>query len=167
MNRKNVCFTGYRPMKCPWGFNEEDTRCILMKKELKSIIEQCIDKGYNTFISGMALGFDIICAEIVLELKKKHKNIKLIGALPCENQDSKWNDIQKKRYKKILKKLDDIHCLYKFYIDGCMQERNKFMVDNSSLVIALYNGKSGGTKQTVNYAIKNNKEIIYIDCDSF
>ena len=38
----------------------------------------------------MALGVDMICAEIVLSLKKKYKNVVLECAIPCLNQEKQW-----------------------------------------------------------------------------
>ena len=160
----SCCFSGYRPHKLPWGFNEDDIRCVKTSNNAKVKIATAIKKGYNTFYCGMALGFDMMCAEIVLELKKKYPYIKLIGAIPFKNQTKRWvNKVQIDRYMKILKQLDEIHCVYEKYQEGCMQERNKFMVDNSSLVMALYNGKSGGTKFTIDYARKLGKEVIVIE----
>ena len=157
-----ACFTGYRPNKCSWGYNEDDERCLDMKERARICIQEAINNGYNNFLCGMALGFDMICAEIVLELKKKHPNIKLIGALPCKNQDALWNSVQKDRYKKLLKQLDGIRCIYDKYIDGCMIERNEYMVNNSSLIIALFDGKAGGTAKTVKYAQSMGKKVVMI-----
>ena len=64
------CFTGPRCQKLPWGFNENDNRCLKMKEITKKEIEKSISLGYKVFISGMAIGFDMICAEIVLNLKE-------------------------------------------------------------------------------------------------
>ncbi len=44
-----------------------------------------------------------------------------------------------------------------------MQVRNKAMVDNSDLVIAVYDGSGGGTGNCVAYAQKQGKSIITID----
>lgn len=148
-----ACFTGHRPQKLPWRFNENDTRCIDMKKQAKIKIENALLSGYKTFITGMALGFDIICAEIVLDFKKQYPNIKLIGALPCKNQAALWSRKQQNRYNSILQQLDGVRCIYDTYIGSeCMLERNRYMINSSSLVIALFDGKPGGTKQTLEYA---------------
>lgn len=56
-----------------------------MKIHLKDEIIKTINYGYIYFISGMALGFDIIAAETVLQLKKDFPQIKLIAALPKIN----------------------------------------------------------------------------------
>lgn len=157
-----ACFTGHRPQKLPWGFNENDERFIDMKNRTKVEIENAIKKGYHTFLCGMALGFDMMCAELVLELKKKYPHIKLIGAIPCRTQSSRWFKAQQDRYDKLVKQLDDIRCIYDEYVDGCMQERNQYMINNSSLVIALYNGLGRGTKSTIDYAKKQGKEVVVI-----
>lgn len=104
MFRKNkvVCFTGHRNHKLPWLYNEDDQRCYAMKVALRSEIERAIQKGYTTFLCGMALGFDMICAETVIALKKDYPHIKIIGAIPCKNQDSRWSDEYKARYRKLL-----------------------------------------------------------------
>lgn len=151
---KNItlCFTGHRVQKLPWGENEDDERCTNMKKVLKAKIIEAIKSGYIYFISGMALGFDIISAEMVLGLKKDFPQIKLIGAIPCEDQYKVWKPYQIKRYKEVLSRCDSIRCLYDTYNDKCMLERNDYMLNNSSLVIALYDGKGGGTGYTVKKA---------------
>lgn len=111
----------------------------------------------------MALGFDMICAETVLALKKNYPDIKLIGALPCRTQDIKWQEKDKRRYRNLLKRLDDIRCIYDKYIGAeCMLKRNRYMVNNSSLMIALFNGLAGGTKSTIDYARKKGLEIVII-----
>ena len=151
---KTLCFTGHRPNKLPWGLNEKDDRCLKMKVNLKEKIIEAIENGYTYFISGMAIGFDIICAEMILELKKDYPQIKLICALPCKDQYKVWTSQQIKRYKQVISKCDEIRCLYDTYNDKCMLERNDYMLNNSSIVIALYNGLSGGT----GYTIKKAKE---------
>ena len=154
LNSTTLCFGGPRVQKLPWGCNENDGRCKVVKKYLYKLIEDAIKNGYSTFISGIALGFDMICAEIVLDLKKKYPNIKLVCAVPCKDQAKIWNVIFQKKYEKILSRADKIRCIYDKYVDGCMLERNKYMINNSSYLIAYYDGTGGGTKYIINYAKK-------------
>ena len=65
---KRVAFTGYRPQKMPFGFDEQDERCVDFKKRLRDTIESFIWQGYQHFISGGAMGMDMYAAEMVLEL---------------------------------------------------------------------------------------------------
>ncbi len=158
-----ACFTGHRSQKLPWQFNEDDERCKAMKNTLRSEIEKAILKGYKTFLCGMALGFDMICAETVLDFKKQYGDIKIIGALPCKTQAIKWAKNDRIRYKNLLKRLDGIRCIYDDYIGAeCMFERNRYMVNSSSLMIALFDGLEGGTKSTIDYARKQGLEIVII-----
>lgn len=160
---KTVCFTGHRAQKLPWRFCEEDERCLTMKKTLWEVTEKAIQRGYDTFLCGMALGFDMICAETVIALRRKYPDIKIIGAIPCKNQDAVWSEYDRSRYRNAVRKLDGIRCIYRKYVGAkCMLERNQYMVDNSSLMIALYNGMAGGTRATIEYARKRGLEIIII-----
>ncbi|MDE5977575.1 MAG: DUF1273 domain-containing protein [Turicibacter sp.] len=160
---RTVCFTGHRSQKLPWRFNEGDERCKAMKETLRVELKKAIERGYRTFHCGMALGFDMICAETILTLKKKYNDIKIIGALPCKTQDIKWSHKDRERYRELLKQLDGIRCEYDTYTGPeCMLERNRFMVNNSSLMIALFNGQCGGTKSTLDYARSQGLEIIII-----
>lgn len=164
LNSTTACFSGHRSQKLPWGFNENDERCLKMKSALRCEIVKAINRGYKTFISGMAVGFDTICAETVLELKSEYADIKLIGALPCRKQDCKWSQKDKLRYRELLKKLDGVRCIYDEYTGAeCALERNRYMVNNSSLLIALFGGAVGGTKYTVDYARAQGLDVVIIE----
>ena len=112
----------------------------------------------------MALGSDILCAKIILELKKKHSNIELECAIPCINQTEKWFGENLKRYQNILSKADKVTYVSSVkYFNGCMMKRNNYMIDNSSLLIAIYNGSPDGTKQTIEKAKQKGLDIKIIE----
>ncbi len=54
LNSTTACFTGHRSQKLPWGFNENDVRCCLMKDTLRKEIINAIKHGYKTFLCGTA-----------------------------------------------------------------------------------------------------------------
>lgn len=162
LTAETVCFTGHRNQKLPWKFNEQDIRCLEVTKKTKIEIEKAILAGYKNFITGLALGFDMICAELVIEQKKKNPKIKLICALPCKSQSKFWNKKQKARYSNILKNSDIIRYITNEYTETCMLERNNYMLNNSSLVIALFNGKPGGTSYTLKKAKEKGLKIVVI-----
>ncbi len=160
MGKHKICFTGHRPKSLPWGYDETKESCILFKRVMASIIEKAILNGYTYFISGMALGIDMICAEIVLNLKKKYKNVIIECAIPCLNQEKKWSSSQQERYKNILKKADVVHYVSKTeYTDTCMNNRNNYMVEQSDVVIAVWNGSPSGTGNTVKIAKNSGKKV--------
>lgn len=144
------CFTGHRVIE---GSVEE------LRQKLSDTLDELILQGVTRFISGGALGFDMLAAEVVME-KRKANSIFLEIAVPCLNQEKKWNEAQKRRYKKILDNSDAVTVLSQKYVTGCMHARNKYMVDKAQVVVSYYRGRSGGTQATYLYAQDMNKKII-------
>lgn len=139
------CFTGHRPEKLSW--TEKEVIAWLEEEILKAI-----DDGFVTFISGMARGVDIWAAEIVLHLRDEGRPIHLICASPFEGFEKSWSDDWKRRYIEVMRKTDIVKFVCKGYSRACFQIRNEWMVDHSARVIAVYNGKPGGTRNTITYA---------------
>ena len=88
--RHSVAFTGHRPQKLPFGFDETDPRCVDFKRRLCNSIEMMILEGYTHFISGGALGMDMYAAEAVLTLREQYPEITLEIAIPHDGQTAKW-----------------------------------------------------------------------------
>lgn len=134
--------------------------CKNLKMQIKNTITELIEKENAIhFISGMALGVDMICAEIVLELKKTYPQITLECAIPCETQAAKWNEKYRDRYFNTVIASDKETMLQTHYTADCMMKRNKYMVDKSDIVVAVWNGSKGGTANTINYAKQSEKTI--------
>lgn len=157
-----LCFTGHRPNKLK-GYKALDNIELLLK--LKELIVYHIEvKKVDTFISGMALGIDMWSARIVLKLKEEYPHIKLISAIPCDKQYSKWFKESVDEWKDIISKADKVVYVSKeTYTKWCMQKRNEYMVDNSNYVIAVWDKSSGGTGNCVKYAKDKNKEITILN----
>lgn len=163
MTDKVCCFTGHRPQSLPFGFNESDERCVLLKRTIcEKIISLITQYGVRHFISGMAIGVDMYAAEIVLSLRSEYPDITLECAIPCETQSAKWSASLRERYNSIVSRCDKKTVLQNHYTYDCMYKRNKYMVDNSDFVIAVWNGKVSGTGKTVRYAESQGKKVILI-----
>jgi len=168
LTSKTACLTGHRPNKLPWFYDENNILCSNFKKDLYCILQKEIQKGITNFLTGMAEGFDMIATEILLDLRKTYnKNIKIFAIIPCLGQESRWKIPQQLRYQNIINKCDGVIILSKSYTPNCMNERNKFLVDHCSTVIACYNGHNGGTKNTINYAKYNNRIIKIINPNNY
>lgn len=144
---KACCFTGHRVI----SDNEKE-----LYNTVKDEILKLIEDGFDEFRCGGALGFDAMCADAVIEVRKTHPEIRLVFYIPCLDQDKFFNPKQKARYKKQLESGNKILCLSKTYYDGCMLDRNKVMVNGSDLCIAYLRQNRGGTAFTVNYAKREN-----------
>ena len=156
-----VCFTGNRPNKLPWGYDENAPACVSFKNKLRQQIEKLIQKGYKTFIVGMAEGVDTYVAEILLDIKS-NSDIVIIGAIQYLGQEKQWTSEAKNRYNQILQGLDTQMVVSEHFSKYALLKRNKYMLDNSSVVVAASTGQKGGTTYTISLAQKMNKEIIFV-----
>lgn len=158
----SVSFTGYRPEKLPFS-EENDPLFLDLKNRLSNQIEKLIADGADLFYSGMARGVDLLCAEIVLELKNKYPQISLNALIPCRTQTDGWKYDDKLRYENILSQCQKKIYIRDNYTKGCMMERNRALVDSCDILVAVFDGKKGGTANTVNYAEKKGKKTIIIN----
>lgn len=158
-----VSFTGYREWKLP--FPVADERMEKLKRRITETVLELVEEGADVFFSGMALGVDTYAAESVLEAKKTHSDINLIAVLPCPEQDSRWTDVQKKKYREILEQCDKVMTISPRYDKECMHRRNRALVDLCDVLVAVYDGLSGGTRYTVDYAKKSGRKVIEIHLD--
>lgn len=164
MENLTCCFTGHRPQSLPYGYNEQDPQCIKLRMVIWNLMNKLIKENLVThFISGMALGIDQMCAEMVIALRDKHPEVTLECAIPCEEQAVKWTEPQRDRYFWIAERCDKETLVQHHYDKGCMQKRNRYMVDSSEIVIAVWNGNPSGTGNTVRYAQEKGKTILVIN----
>ena len=161
---KSCCCTGHRPGSFPFKYGVDKRKHKIYLQALSQKIEFAITGyGITHFITGMAIGVDLDFAEIVLKLRNKFP-ISLECAIPCPNQTLKWKDNDKLRYESILNIADKINIIGNRYTTDCMLKRNRYIVDKSELVIAVFNGiEKGGTWYTINYAKKTSTAIELID----
>ena len=159
------CFTGHRPEKLPWRFNEEDPRCKELKMRLRQAAEQAYSDGYRHFITGMARGCDQYFAEIILELRQKYPDVTVEAAIPCEEQATRWKELERERYFRLVADCDLETMVQRHYDKGCMQRRNRYMVDRSARLIAAYDGMLGGTMYTIHYAMQQGLDVVIIDLE--
>ena len=162
--RENTCcFTGHRPDKLPWGLDENSAECRKLRIEIAIQLEALHSAGIAHFISGMALGCDLLFAEAVLAMREEYDDVTLEAAVPCDSQANSWPEEQKERYNAILSSCDTVTFVQHQYTPGCMLRRNRYMVDSSSVLLACFNGSSGGTMNTLLYARRQGVKTIIID----
>lgn len=165
-----ICaFTGHRASKLPWKYNINDKRCLEFKKVLRNEILKLVDDGVTIYVTGCQNGADLICGEMVLEIKRTMDlNIKLISVLPYEGIADNWNETLRNRFFDMVCNSDEEVILSNRYYDGSYTDRNKYMLSRASHLIAVYDGKyvsrqGNGTLHTVNHAHMLNREIIIIN----
>jgi len=158
--QESCCFTGHRPGKLPWRYNEEDPRCIRLKKRISDALEIAYQEGYRHFLCGMAMGCDLYFCEEVLKLKERYPDITLEAAIPCPTQADAWTSAQRERYKRLVASCDMETLVSTQYTSTCMQRRDRYMVDHAALLIAAFDGSPGGTRYTVEYALRRGVNLV-------
>lgn len=145
-----VCaFTGHRDL-FKYDFDEQ---------LLERVVLNLVKTGVKKFLCGMAIGFDLKAAQAVLALKENY-GVELVACLPCINQADVFSAKNKALYNKILSNCDEVIVFEREYTRGCMFTRDRYLVDNSDVIVCFLRKKSGGTYYTVNYAKKSAKKII-------
>ena len=139
---KCCCFTGHRPEKLPWREKEDDPRCRLFKHQLLEEMELAYELGYRHFISGMARGTDLYFCETALSLRERHPDISVEAAIPYPGQSDRWSRTDQFRYALLLEQCNYETVVSHHYSPGCLQRRNRYMVDHASLLsLPLIMGK--------------------------
>ena len=160
----SCCFTGHRPGKLPWRFDEGDRRCLALKARIADALEAAYQEGYRHFLCGMAQGCDLYFCEAVLALRERHPEVTVEAAVPCPTQADNWPPDQQARYRRLLAACDLETVVSARYTAGCMQRRDRYMVDRSGRIIAAYDGRSaGGTLYTLTYALRQGLETVILD----
>ena len=152
--QESCCFTGHRPTKLPWRYDETDPRCAALKRRIRDAAELAYEQGYRHFICGMAQGCDLYFCEEILALRQIHPDITVEAAIPCPSQADAWPAAQRERYRALVEACDFETMGSARYTSSCMQRRDRYMVDHASLLIAAFDGSAGGTRYTVEYAMR-------------
>lgn len=158
--QESCCFTGHRPGKLPWKYNENDARCLALKRRIADAVELAYEEGFRHFLCGMALGCDLYFCEAVLALRERYPDVTVEAAIPCPTQADAWPEAERDRYRELVARCDMETMVSDTYSSTCMQRRDRYMVDHASLLIAAFDGTAGGTRYTVEYAMSRGLSIV-------
>lgn len=151
----SVAFTGHRF----YDFSQRE----FIQERLTSAISEAYDHGIRNFISGFALGIDLMAAQLVQSLKCNLPGISLTAAIPFKGQAERYNIYDKRVYRRLLELADKVIVLSDCYYPRCFLDRDEFMVENASYLIAYYDGREkGGTYYTVKKARARGIPIINV-----
>lgn len=163
---EGCCFTGYRPAKFPFEFTQSSQDYLRFENKLFEAILSLASEGCETFYSGVAMGFDLVAAELVLLCRSSGNcGARLVCVVPYKGQQESWPNDWQQRHSRVLSQADEVVYLSEKYFAGCFQKRNEYMVDNSGVLLTYYDGKKGGTGNTVHYAKRRGLPIINIADD--
>lgn len=163
---QTCCFTGHRESKLPWLQNENDARCQHLKQRIYDVVEAVYADGIRHYICGMANGCDLYFLEAVLLFRSSHSDVTVEAAIPYAGQAEHWRAPLRERYYALLEQCDCKTVVQQTYSGGCMMRRNRYMVDQSRVLISAYNGEPGGTMNTMLYAMRRGLNVIEIPVET-
>jgi len=161
---KTVCFSGYRPEKFAFILHQGNEAYLALEKRIETAILQAVDKGYTSFLCGMAKGFDLVAGGVVVALKDSWvelAGLNIVAVLPFERQgfsSEQWRTL----HRMVLSSANEIVTMSPHYHSKAYHDRNRYMVDQSSCLVCYYDGKKGGTDYTVRYARQQGLTIINV-----
>ena len=151
------CFTGHRRRDLPFEGDVSKQGVKNLISTIQLLCAHAYQEGYRTFITGMADGADLMCGSVIMDMMndRRYKGLELICAMPYEEQRREVTTAESRYIHSLL--LDIARAVVitgKRSDSGRYRERNKFMVEHSSAVIAVYKEKprGSGTLQTINMA---------------
>ena len=148
--KTNVAFTGHRTYR-----HEADS---LLQRTVLSLHEA----GSDTFLSGMATGFDMAAAEMVLACRTIHPDIRLIAVIPFQGQQQRFSSIDRIRFERIVAEANEKVILSDCYNRGVYAIRNDYLVNHATTLITWYDGSAGGTRYTVHRALAQRRKLIHL-----
>ncbi len=160
-----ACFTGHRQINNQY-YNQNNpsagwhTLKLYLNNTLMGLMSQT-----DHFISGLAIGVDMLAAECVAYTRTFVKTpVLLTGAAPFPAQPSKWPQQTKDHYNYVCSLCNELIAVSPDpYHPSKMQIRNEWMVNHSDYVIAIWNGvEKGGTWNCISYARSLGKPILWI-----
>ena len=150
MEKKTCCVTGHRDLP--------QNQINYVKASLLREIEKAITDGFTCFMSGFAEGVDQYFVEMVMEKQKDNPELELIAVLPYQKRLE--NLKEKGHTYEMLEACRDVVAIREKYQPSVYSQRNRYMVEHSNRVIAVYDGREkGGTVRTIRFAHQMKKEL--------
>lgn len=162
-------FTGHRPNRFPFRYNEQAPLCKKIKAELVRQSDRLYQEGVRKFWFGGALGVDLWAAEAVVALQQRHRGVSLCCAVPFQGYEDSWHPAGRERLAQVLSICDEVVTVCGRYSPDVYKRRNYYMVDRCQTLVAVFDqdrSVRSGTLQTVNYAKKVGRQIVYIHPDT-
>ena len=164
------CFTGHRRRDLPFDGNVQKQGVKNLISTIQLACVKAYEDGYRTFLTGMAEGADILCGSVIMDMMgdKRFAGIKLICVLPYAEQKKELRSAEERYiYSLLINSAEAVVVTGEISDRGRYRERNRFMIEHSSALIAVYREKlrGSGTLQTINMAKKAGLKMHIIELD--
>lgn len=155
--KTRCCFTGAAPDQLRRPIDD-------IKVDLENEILRAVKEGCTTFISGMAPGTDIWAGNIVVRLKDRFPDLKLIAALPFPGFADDLEGLWREKYEILLSRADLVRIVCPEYQEDAALLRLRWMLDHASRLLAVCGARSADTRNLFRLAREKRVLIRYLSC---
>lgn len=124
-------------------------------------LEELAAGGCNSFLCGMAEGFDLLALDCLADLKQRYP-LYLEACVPYRGFARRRSPKAIEEYNRLLSWCDRETVLFPSYRKGCYLLRDRYMVDCADVVLAYCKKETGGTAYTVNYARGKGLSVLFV-----
>lgn len=129
---------------------------------LRRTVEELRAAGVHTFLSGMAVGFDLAAAEAVLACRAVDPTIRLVAVLPFRGQADRFPRAERARYAALLAAADETVVVAESFHRGCFLRRDDWLTGHAATLVTWYDGSPGGTRYTIERALHCGRRLIHL-----
>lgn len=168
---KSISFSGHRLDKLRalvdgerYGSKAQDGFLEVVRDVVYLKVTHYIDLGFRRFYVGMSDGIDLWVGASLLELKSvQYPDLEIVCVRPYSTHGSNFSSEDKKVYRELLDSATETVCLRTGFSKWSYLERNRYMVEHSSNLLAFMDDSDSGTGYTVKYARKADRVVEVVD----
>ena len=160
--------TGHRPDKL-FGYDMRRPEYENMRKSFQKLI---LELHVERIVCGGALGADLLFLEAAVQLNQMLKSAmasdenltrpvrltEIVIAAPFPGYDSRWKKADREKLAELQKHCETIY-ISDFYTPYAYQKRNEYIVDRCDVLLAIWDGSASGTKNCIDYAVKQHRPV--------
>lgn len=155
--------------KSIYGNDLSNKRYISLKKVIEKILLKLIKQGIKEFLVGVNRGFDMLCLEVLCNIKNDY-GIKIHIVSPYYSYISKRSEEELKHYDQLVKQSDNLFYIDKIYpkqynsVNELLKAKNQFLVNYAQYGLTMHiDGIENSVSNAISIAEGKTKTIFSID----
>lgn len=160
IDTKVAAVSGYKPMEL--GIFHHDAKAIdYIKKAIQKEIQELLEEGLEWVLISGQLGVECWTADVVLNMRIDHPDLKLAVLTPFLDQEKNWNEANQEMYFDILNNADFVDSISKQPYTGPwqFQNKNKLFLQKSDCLVLLYDEEKEGSPKYLYQQAKKYQEM--------
>lgn len=144
------------------GIFHHDAKAIdYIKKGIQKEIQELLEEGLEWVLISGQLGVECWTADVVLNMRIEHPDLKLAVLTPFLDQEKNWNEANQEMYYDILNNADFVDSISKQPYTGPwqFQNKNKLFLQKSDCLVLLYDEEKEGSPKYLYQQAKKYQEI--------